>query len=972
MIAILAEHGTSRAGDSHPHGHLVILNCVQRQDSTYSTLENYELMKAQNSIQQDIYNGIAKGAKKLGYVVDVTKTNSYVQPELRGIDKETRDLFSKRHNEIQNADALIAELRERMPNASDIKIDNIAQLMTKTAKDPNVTEKDIVNSHHAQAEAMGKDLPAIVAKASTLGNSEERTQPRTAPEYLTISLTANVEQESVVRRETIVNDAVKIGCGDIVREDVEKAFDAALKSGEIKQLGSEKSNAYSTPAMIKAEKDIAVAAVTQATQFTPLMSRDGAAEAIKAFEAGKVAEGINGFSVSRGQRDSITQVLSENQGQRLSVIAGDAGAGKSSAFACINDALKNMPGIEVRGFGFQGKASASLESSSGISSTTLHSFLGQKTGEDNGNRKLWIVDEASMVGSRQLDDLVKKSELQNAQIILVGDSKQLSSISSGDMFKKIQQLNLTPTVRMSEIQRQKYYNEQGKQLRPGRDDMNKCVNAYAVEMAQDLKRSDFTAAFNKLDGAGQIKEFAGRQERINYTAEKFVSYGTQKDAIVLTATNRDRKDAIAVIRPLQKAAGQIGEKDSTYTTRDPISVSGIYRSLASSYAEGNYVTLGKAVAISKEVTLASGTVLRISGTDNSTNQLKFDLNDKNNEVKIVGKNVDALGMLKAEGKENAIDLKQHGSSLQQFAKVETTYSLKEAIMITKNNNTVEGKLNGEKNGVRIILQSIDEKTGLATVVTESEKKINNYNLQDSYTTQGQVISINKSQGISCKHVINMVSAGEVGNLIHSKSAYVALTRHEQSVEVVTDSKADLLEAVSRQIDKTSTLDFMPAAEMAELQARAAESREATREPSELQKIEAQIDAKELAEQKELVQSHAQPNCPTEVNDKTQTVQPDHEAGNIADRSADQNLTGSNNDASHVETDHGKKTETSVHETGKTADHPKDGDRGDDKSGGGTDRGHGSGSNQDCSSSGDNDRDANREEPEQEREQEHSR
>ena len=978
MIAVLAEHGTSRAGDTHPHGHLVIINCVQRPDGTNSTLENYELMKAQAAISQDVYNGIAKEAVALGYVVETDKKGNYVVPELKGIDKETCDLFSKRHMEIRNADGLRADLRDRMPNASDIKIDNLAQLMTKAAKDPSRTEADIVASHRSQAtEMLGKNLPAMVAVASQLGNTVERGEPKTAADYIHYSLADNIERESVLKKEIVINDAIKLGCGDITRKEIEKAFGDSVAKGEIKQLAKD-TNAYSTQEMIKAEREIAVTAVKEMTQFSPLKTKEEATAEIAKFEQSKIAEGKEGFAVTSGQRQAIELTLTSQA--RLSLIQGDAGAGKSAAFECINNALREMPNLQIIGLGFQGKAAQELQRSSGIVSQTLHSFLGQESKGDDGSRKLFVVDEASMVSSSQFHALLERAKAEQGQVVMIGDGKQLSSIGAGTLFTKLMEYKLTKPSAMNEVKRQKFYDQESKELRPGRDDVSKAVNAWAVEIAQNLKVGDFTGAFRKIDGAGMITSISDRNERIKYTAEKFVSYGSQEQAIVLVATNKDRHDTTTAIREMQKASGQIGVKDYKFTVRDPIATSGIARRLGSSYSADNYITLGKDIKISGEVPLAAGTVLKISSTNSSTNQLTFDMNGKDNELKFVVKDINALRTLQAEGRESFIDLKQHGSSLQQFTKNETSYSLNEAIMITKNNNTLAGRTNGEKNGCRVFLQSIDEKTGLATVRGEGGKIIQNYKLEDSYSTNGQVISINKAQGISCQHVISNVAAKEVGGLIHTKSIYVALTRHENTTEIVTDNKDELLKAAEREVDKTSTLDFMPKEEMAGLQARAAESREATREPTELEKIEAQIDAKELAEQKELVQSQAQTNSPTKENDQTQTqtMQPDHEAGKTAvhsaDRAADQNLTGSNNEASHVVTDHGKNTETSTHGTGKTADHSERGDRGDDKSGG-TDSEHSSsGGDAECSRNKDNGHDTEHDEPEQERdrEQEYSR
>lgn len=843
MIAVLAEHSVSRAGDTHPHGHMVILNNVIRPDGSHSTLENYELMKAQSSIQQDLYNEVAREFKNIGYSIETSKVGNLVIPEVAGIDKETRDLFSKRHHEIKNASELKESLRERMPNASDINIDNLAQLLTKNAKDTNLTEKDVIDSHREQVSAVGKSLPVIIQEAKAMGQSATHEQ-HTADDYVKFAIQDEQEKESVFSSRTIINSAIRLGCGDVVRSEIEQAFNKAVQSGELIKLGrdSRGNDAFSTPRMIEIEKQIAVATVDEANKFSPLLTPEETEKAIQTFQAEK------GWQVSAGQQNAIETVL-QNTG-RLAVVQGDAGAGKSTAFECINNALKDIPGLEVKGLGFQGKASAELERSSGIASQTVHSFLAVKKtpSAPETSRRLWVVDEASMLGSVQLGQLLERAQDQNAQIILVGDNKQISAINSGDHHGRLQQYDLAQTAHMTEIKRQKFYDKDGNQLQPERgDNLDNAVNRYAVEMAQDLKIGDFRSAFEKLEGAGQITEVPDRQERLDYVAQRYVEHDDQRDITVLTATNRDRKDAVEQIRELQKEYGQIGQRDFTATVNDPVAISGVFRRLATSYSVGNFVSLGKDIG-----ELKAGSVLRIADIDRSNNQLVFQYADPANQFKFDYNSSEHIAEHSVSGETVNISLKQHGSSLAQFQQVETSFSDGEKIMFLKNDNTEYGKANGIKNGVQGYIQSINEQTGIATIELENGKTIEQQ-LEGAYLTNGQAITINKSQGISVERALVLTPAEGVGDLLNTKSGYTALTRHEKEVEVITDSKEELLVAVSRNSEKTSTLDYMNKSEMQELQDRARENRQEQEPKTELESITEKIT--KSAEEKENIDHH---------------------------------------------------------------------------------------------------------------------
>jgi ATP-dependent exoDNAse (exonuclease V) alpha subunit len=48
-----------------------------------------------------------------------------------------------------------------------------------------------------------------------------------------------------------------------------------------------------------------------------------------------------------------------------------------------------------------------------------------------------VVDEAGMVGTRQLDKLLDHAERAAAKVVLVGDDKQLPEIAAGGAFRAL-------------------------------------------------------------------------------------------------------------------------------------------------------------------------------------------------------------------------------------------------------------------------------------------------------------------------------------------------------------------------------------------------------------------------------------------------------------------------------------------------------------------------------------------------------
>jgi hypothetical protein len=112
-------------------------------------------------------------------------------------------------------------------------------------------------------------------------------------------------------------------------------------------------------------------------------------------------------------------------------------------------------GYTVHGAALSGKAAEGLEESSGIQSRTLASWdLGWQNDRGTLNRgDVFVIDEAGMVGSRQLARFVTEAEARGAKIVLVGDHEQLQAIGAGAPFRAItEEIGHTE---LSEIRRQR-------------------------------------------------------------------------------------------------------------------------------------------------------------------------------------------------------------------------------------------------------------------------------------------------------------------------------------------------------------------------------------------------------------------------------------------------------------------------------------------------------------------------------------
>ena len=140
-----------------------------------------------------------------------------------------------------------------------------------------------------------------------------------------------------------------------------------------------------------------------------------------------------GLSLGVEQRRALDHVT---QDSKLSLVVGYAGAGKSAMLGVAREAWE-AAGYQVRGAALSGIAAENLESGSGIASRTIASFEhGWARGSDRLTaRDVLVIDEAAMVGTRQLGRVFAEAEGAGAKLVLVGDVQQLQAIEAGAAFR---------------------------------------------------------------------------------------------------------------------------------------------------------------------------------------------------------------------------------------------------------------------------------------------------------------------------------------------------------------------------------------------------------------------------------------------------------------------------------------------------------------------------------------------------------
>lgn len=139
--------------------------------------------------------------------------------------------------------------------------------------------------------------------------------------------------------------------------------------------------------------------------------------------------------LTEGQRRLVAQFATS--GNRVEVGVGAAGTGKSTALSIIRQ-LADSSGAPIYGTAVAAKAATGFESTTGIPSTTLTRLIGEA--RDQGGlpeRVVLVVDEAGMVGTRQLAQVSDLVHQANGKLILIGDHHQLPELEAGGLFRAL-------------------------------------------------------------------------------------------------------------------------------------------------------------------------------------------------------------------------------------------------------------------------------------------------------------------------------------------------------------------------------------------------------------------------------------------------------------------------------------------------------------------------------------------------------
>ncbi len=467
FVGAAFRHRTSRAGDPQLHTHVVVPNLVRGVDGQWSAPDGRHLYLWQKAAGTLYQSALRAELAPLGLAWDIRRNGL---SELRDIPKTVLRAFSKRRVDIESA------MRSR--GATSSKAAETAALATRERKPAGGITGDVLRDGWAEQlsnvelpDGAGGTRPATVADLNAaLGHEvvaphgpeeveevfrvlagekgvslddweidEQRLMDSGAPG--TRALPVTLLRSTFTRRDALSavarafdvtpDEAAALTARFLEREGVVRVLadpgagteHIRTRSGHVVPATSG-DRRYTTTELLAAEQRIIGSAAAGIGEGT---GRVGPS----------TVEHVLGLhtDLDGEQADGVRALLTS--GNAYDLVIGQAGTGKTTLLGAARIGWEEA-GFRVIGTAVAARTAADLEAGTGIPSSSLTQLLADLR-ESGGltSRHVVVLDEASMVGSRPLDQLRSYVDGAGAKLVLLGDNRQLSSIDAGGALRSL-------------------------------------------------------------------------------------------------------------------------------------------------------------------------------------------------------------------------------------------------------------------------------------------------------------------------------------------------------------------------------------------------------------------------------------------------------------------------------------------------------------------------------------------------------
>jgi conjugative relaxase-like TrwC/TraI family protein len=723
MVIAAYHHDTSRELDPQLHSHLVAANLTyDGPEMRWKALQATDIYEQRGYLSEVYRNALARSVRALGYeTVDRFDQGRERGFEIEGMAGETLEKFSQRSEQRDLAIDAFFSKNGRQPTNKEIAVlvresrqDKLLEISTAEVKQRQWArftpeERTRLEQLHSQAVGRGPLQAAGLSAASA--------SLLYAKEHL-------FERVSVAQEHELKTEALRHGRGQIQLSDLKGEVYREVATGSLLKVGSE----MATRESVERERTMLAIVQKGLGQYARL---------------GGTREFVVSDRLRPEQKQAVQRILDSHD---LAVnLRGAAGTGKTATLQELQRGLAEGD-RQVMAVAPTRAAVNELGKVGFEHAVTIERLLQDRQEQRKLMGKVLIVDEAAMVSSRQMSDLLKLAERSRARVVFSGDTQQIQSVEAGDALRVLEQGTQMKSLSLRQVQRQ--------------------TLAEYRQAVEELRQHP-ARGFQQLEQMGAVREvdWQLRPQEVSLAYREALAVpnanGQTREVLVVAPTHEEIRRLTVAIRSERQRAGELGTGE-TLTRHVPLNWTQAQRKETKHYQPGMVLAFHKAT---KEV-------------------------GKNEAVEVVKVERDKLTARKDDGQEITLTRRQ-AQAFSVHEKREIEVSAGDKLLLEA--NRWEPKLR-VTNGELVTVAKVER----GRIELEDGRILPaNYRSFD----HGYAVTAHRSQGQTVDAVI--VS----GDRMSKELFYVAATRGRESLTVITSNKEQLREAIGISGERMSAVEL---------------------------------------------------------------------------------------------------------------------------------------------------------------------
>ena len=545
LIAFAVEHPETRPAkadnmpDPDRHIHMLVFNLTRDpEEGEWKAVKFRPIMDLRKFFDRRFDQRLASKLTHLGYGIETkSKTDThggkrYFSWDIRDMPQSVVKTFSRRAGEV---DQLAAELDVTNPKSKD--------KLGATSRQYKRKELTLAEYRtYWDAKISPEEARQVSAVITAAIRGEPPAPTNTADKAVQYAIDHHFERCSVIDWHDLAITAMERSMGGAVPEEIEPQ---ARRQGVLLRNGE----ATTKDVLAEEGRIIAFARDGKGT-VRPLggpgavgsnpAARSPERQAISTSD--QLAPARKGVADLSPEQAAIARHVWDST-DRVILIRGAAGTGKTHTMRTTIAGI-DRPVVVL---------APSAEASRGVLRTegfedadTVARFLqDEKFQQQARNGVIW-VDEAGLLGIRQVAQVFDRAKDLNARVVLQGDRRQHGSVERGATLRVLEEFAGLPVAELKDIRRQ-------------RGEYKSAVEA--------LSKGDILAGYDKLAALGWVQQVGGNKPLVE---DYLAGLNAGKEMLVVAPTHAEGDEITSEIREKLKERGIVSRDEKVVETLVPL------------------------------------------------------------------------------------------------------------------------------------------------------------------------------------------------------------------------------------------------------------------------------------------------------------------------------------------------------------------------------------------------------------------